>query len=203
MSVTVFIIAFTISMLGLVLFLVVNLQSYPVVKAGKVSKTCARKRIVFCNVRRFASEADGKHVRMVVNGNSMKCYKIIDGQVVIVKKYSPGETANIQTHPVIVFHIKDNPNTNDAEYKLRKYVGRIRTINCEELYSTYQERIKISKEKFIAQCMLKFEKLRGVSEPLVLSETYDEDKQEVVYSMHPVSSIYGKVISAIGNRPLA
>ena len=201
MSVTVFIVAFAISMLGLVLFLVANIQFYPVVKAGKVSKICARKRIVFCNVRRSSSEADGNYVRMVVNGNSMKDYKISDGQIVIVKKYSDEETANIQTHPVIVFSIKNNPNANDAEYKLRKYVGIIGTRNCEELYNTYQERIKISKEKFIAQCMLKFEKLGGVSEALVLSETYDEDKFETVYSMHPISSIYGKVVSAIGNRP--
>lgn len=200
MSVTVFIIAFVISMLGLILFLAVNIHSYPVVKAGKVSKTCARKRLVFCNVKRSAGETAGNHVRMVVKGNSMKDYRISDGQVVIVRKYSASETANIQTYPVIVFRIKDNPNVNDAEYKLRKYVGRIGTRNCEELYNTYQTRIKISKEKFIAQCMFKFEKLGGVNEPLVLSETYDEDKLETVYSMHPVSSIYGKVVSAIGSR---
>lgn len=199
MNINVFIVAFSISMLALVLFVISNVKKYPVVKAGKVSKACARNRIAFCNVKQSASEKDGNHVRMVVNGNSMKDYKIFDGQVIIVKKYAPEEIENIQTHPVVVFHIEDNPLSNDAEYKLRKYVGKIVNRDCEELYRNYQERIKIPKDKFIAQCMLKFSKIGDKNERLVLSETYDEDKSEIVYSMHPASSMFGKVEYAIGN----
>lgn len=189
-------------MAGMILFLILNMSKVPVVKAGKVTKVCARNKMVFGKSPRHAvvngHEIDLRDDRiMSVCGNSMQKYGIRDGQQIYVKELSRDEAHKICTFPVVVFHII-NGKPDDSEFKLRKFVGYVHNQDCDKIYETYKGRICIPREKFINQCNSKFSKY-GDNTPasLVLSETFDEDKKETVYSLHPVSSIYGKVEYAV------
>lgn len=198
MSITLFSITFTIMILGMLGLLFSSIQSLPSVKAGKVTKLCKEKKWVLgtmpSTIKINGVKFDvSKDLKMLVNGNSMQDYHIYDGQRIYVKTMTEDEKENIKHFPVLVFHIVEGIK-GDAKYKLRKFVGYVTNDNFKELYITYQSRIKVPMETFIAQCTPKYTKLREkYSEKLVLSETYDEDKNIVLYSMHPASTILGKV----------
>lgn len=58
--------------------------------------------------------------------------------------------------------------------------------------------MKISKADFVQQCSKKYEKMQNRDKlPLAVSETYDEDRGGILYSLHPISVIYGKVEYAL------
>lgn len=198
MSVTLFSIVFPIMIFGMLALLFMNMQTLPVVKAGKVTTLCREKCAVFGDIPSSITvngvKMDvSKDLKMLVNGNSMKNYHIFDGQRIYVKTMTDDEKGHIKHFPVLVFHIVDGIK-GDAKYKLRKFVGYVTDNNFKELYATYQGRIKVTMETFIGQCTPKYSKLREkYSEKLVLSETYDEDRNIVLYSLHPVSTILGKV----------
>lgn len=202
MSINIFCIAFMTMMAGMIVFLIINMSKVPVVKAGKVTKVCARNRMILGTSLKHGIvngvEVDLRNdERMIVCGNSMQMYGISDGQQIYVKKISDDDKLRINTFPVVVFHII-NGKPNDSEFKLRKFVGYVYNEDCDNIYDTYKNRIHISKERFIDQCSSKLKKYEGAnSDSLVLSETFDEDKKEIVYSLHPASSIYGKVEYAI------
>ncbi len=203
MSITVFITAFLTMMVGMALFLLLNFNTLPVVKAGKVTKFCSKTKHVFGDMPN-SIKVNGvkidlsKDEKMLVNGNSMKDYNLFDGQRIYVKRLSDDEKREIATYPVLVFNIVDNPKANDAEYKLRKFVGYVDSDNWRNIFDRFRERIKISETDFVNQCTLKYAKIplkdRG---HLVLSETFDEDKASVLYSLHPVTSVFGKVEYAL------
>lgn len=202
MSITLFSIAFPIMIIGMLTLLVMNIQTLSVVKAGKVTKLCKEKCIVFgdtpssININGVRIDVS-KELKMLVNGNSMKHYHIYNGQRIYVKEMSEEEKSEIKRFPVLVFHIV-NGMKGDAKYKLRKFVGYVTDDNFKELYMTLQDRIKIPIETFIEQCSPKYNKLRNTyTEKLVLSETYDEEKDTILYSLHPTSTILGKVEYAI------
>lgn len=198
MSITLFSIAFPIMIIGMLTLLVMNIQTLSVVKAGKVTKLCKEKCIVFgdtpSNININGVRIDvSKELKMLVNGNSMKHYHIYNGQRIYVKEMSEEEKSEIKRFPVLVFHIV-NGIEGDAKYKLRKFVGYVTDDNFKELYMTLQDRIKIPIETFIEQCSPKYNKLRNTyTEKFVLSETYDEEKNTILYSLHPISTIVGKV----------
>lgn len=198
MSVTLFSIAFTIMIVGMLVFWALNIQTLPVVKAGKVTKPCKEKKWVLGKMPSMikingVKRNVGKDFQMLVCGNSMKNYNIFDGQRIYVKIIEGKDKGEIKRFPVLVFHIV-NGAEGDARYKLRKFVGYVDDDNFKDLYETYRDRIKISEESFWAQCTPKFEELRKKSAgKFVLSETYDEDKDTVLYSLHPVDTILGKV----------
>lgn len=198
MSITLFSIAFTIMIVGMLAFLVLSIQTLPVVKAGKVTKPCKEKNWVLGKmppklringVRKDVS----KDIQMVVCGNSMKNYNIFDGQRIYVREITDKDKGEIKRFPVLVFKIV-NGEDGDAKYKLRKFVGYVTDDNFKEAYKTYRDRIKVSEETFVAQCTPKYKELRKKNTgKFVLSETYDEDKDVVLYSLHPVDTILGKV----------
>lgn len=198
MNVTLFIIAFLITIVGMLEFLFLNFKSLPVVKAGKVTKPCnERKNIfgympthIFINgVKKDVSD----DMQMIVCGNSMQHYHIYDGQRIYVRKMGNEEKNGIARYPVLVFHIIDGVQ-GDAKYKLRKFVGYVDNENLKDLFVSKQDRIKVSEDVFVSQCEEKLRKLRlKDSSRLVLSETYDEDQKAILYSLHPVTTIFGKV----------
>lgn len=203
-SVIIFSIVFLLMMLGMCWFLIANFKTLPVVKAGKVTKICDKTERVFGlmpdKIRLKGQNIDlSKDIKMVVCGSSMKDYNIHNGQRIYVEKITDAEKGNISTFPVLVLNIVNNPNKEDAVYKLRKFVGYTYNEDWSTYYEKLKNRIKVPEDIFISQCSKKYRKMDSASnnEQLVLSETYDEDKNEVCYSLHPVDSIFGKVKYAI------
>lgn len=206
MSISVFVIAFLTMMFGMLIFLFVNFKTLPVVKAGKVTKVCPKDKHVFGFMPNCIKEGNmridlSRDEKMIVDGNSMKLYKILDGQRIYVRKMSENERQEIATYPVLVFNIINNPNTNDAQYKLRKFVGYVNSDDSEcweKVFACFENRIKIPKADFVNQCIVKYQKMPQTDRRnMVLSETFDEDKNSILYSLHPVSTIYGKVEYAL------
>lgn len=174
----------------------------PVVKAGKVSDPYHK----FENVRGVPNSINvggrrvdvSGYIVLFVHGNSMKKYKIKDKHLVFVKEL--GTVDYLDGHPVLVFRVV-NHEPDDAEFKLRKFVNLLDSINdvdWSEIYESNKERIQIPKEVFIAQCNRKAkrdkEMLKG---KVVLSETFDEATQEDCYSLHPLSDAYATVEYAV------
>lgn len=198
MNVTLFAIVFFLTIVGMLVFLFLNIKSLPVVKAGKVTKPCKEikyifgympSRILINGVKKDVSE----DMQMVVCGNSMQNYHIYDGQRIYVREMMDEEKNGITRYPVLVFHII-NGEPGDAKYKLRKFVGYVDNDNLHDLFASKQDRIKVSEDVFRSQCEEKLRKLsQKESDRLVLSETYDEDQKAILYSLHPVTTIFGKV----------
>ena len=198
MNVTLFAIVFFLTIVGMLVFLFLNIKSLPVVKAGKVTKPCKEIKRIFGYMPSVISingiKRDvSKDLQMIVCGNSMQNYNIYDGQRIYVKAMEDEEKNQITRYPVLVFHIV-NSELGDAKYKLRKFVGYVDNENLHDLFVSKQDRIKVSEDIFVSQCEEKLRKLRlKESVRLVLSETYDEDQKAILYSLHPVTTIFGKV----------
>lgn len=198
MNVTLFAIVFFLTIVGMLVFLFLNIKSLPVVKAGKVTKPCKEIKRIFGYMPSMISingiKRDvSKDLQMIVCGNSMQNYNIYDGQRIYVKAMEDEEKNQITRYPVLVFHIV-NGELGDAKYKLRKFVGYVDNENLHDLFVSKQDRIKVSEDIFVSQCGEKLRKLRlKESVRLVLSETYDEDQKAILYSLHPVTTIFGKV----------
>lgn len=198
MNVTLFAIVFFLTIVGMLVFLFLNIKSLPVVKAGKVTKPCKEIKRIFGYMPSMISingiKRDvSKDLQMIVCGNSMQNYNIYDGQRIYVKAMEDEEKNQITRYPVLVFHIV-NGELGDAKYKLRKFVGYVDNENLNDLFVSKQDRIKVSEDIFVSQCEEKLRKLRlKESVRLVLSETYDEDQKAILYSLHPVTTIFGKV----------
>ena len=199
MSTPVFVITILIMAVGMLSLLLSNIKSLPVAKAGKVSKFYPKKKTIIGSMpnkitRNGESINVGNDEKMIVHGNSMGKYKIYDGQRIYVRKLNDDEKNAINTYPVLVFNIIDNPNKKDAKYKLRKFVGYIDNDNWDKIYEKYQHRISINRQDFIEQCKKKYSSIPHIEYGnLILSETYDEDNHIMAYSLHPKSLIYGKV----------
>lgn len=198
MNVTLFAIVFFLTIVGMLVFLFLNIKSLPVVKAGKVTKPCKEIKRIFgympsrISVNGVKKDVS-KDIQMIVCGNSMQNYNIYDGQRIYVREMMDEEKNAITRFPVLVFHIV-NGEPGDAKYKLRKFVGYIDNDNLHDLFASKQDRIKVSEDVFCSQCEEKLRKLRQKeSDRLVLSETYDEDQKAILYSLHPVTTIFGKV----------
>lgn len=198
MNVTLFAIVFFLTIVGMLVFLFLNIKSLPVVKAGKVTKPCKEIKRIFgympSHILINGVKKDvSKDMQMVVCGNSMQNYHIYDGQRIYVREMMDEEKNAITRYPVLVFHII-NGEPGDAKYKLRKFVGYVNNDNLHDLFASKQDRIKVSEDVFISQCEEKLRKLRQKeSDRLVLSETFDEDQKAILYSLHPVTTIFGKV----------
>lgn len=199
MNVTLFIIVMTISSIGMIAFVLCNMRKLPVVKAGKADELHPRLKYTFGKMPSIVkvngvSVKLNDDVEMLVCGNSMKDYNIYDGQRIYVKEYKEdSEKLNIKTHPVLVFRITQKPVEEDADFKLRKFVGYLDDQpDWNIVYEQYKNRIHIDKDIFIAQCEEKYNKTTD-REHLVLSETYSEKKKVILYSMHAAKTIYGKV----------
>lgn len=199
MNVTLFIIVMTISSIGMIAFVLCNMRKLPVVKAGKADELHPREKSTFGKLPTMVKvngvRVDLKDdVEMLVCGNSMQEYNIHDGQRIYVKECKDeSEKMNIKTHPVLVFRITQKTIENDADFKLRKFVGYLdEQPDWNQVYEQYKNRIHIDKDTFIAQCEEKYKKTSD-KENLVLSETYSEEKKVILYSMHEADTIYGKV----------
>lgn len=204
MNGNVLVIPFVVAMVGMVVMLLSGVVKLDVVKAGKADKPCKRTRYVFSGRSKTVC-VDGRREdasgcrKMVVCGNSMKKYDIVNGGCIYVKLYeNDGEKSGIDTHPVLVLNIIDNPDKDDARYKLRKFLCYYHGEKFEDVYDLNAGRLNgIAKEEFVAMCSAKYAKMSGSEKGnLILSETFDEDNESVQYSFHPVSAIYGKVVYA-------
>lgn len=171
----------------------------PVVKAGKVSdfyykeETLRKKLPQFINVEGERVNISD-YVVFYVRGESMRKYKIHDKQLVFMKPMVCIDS--IENHPVLVFRITD-PEPDDAEYKLRKFVyliDNLNNVNWAEIYEQNKERINIPKEEFITQCANKANKDKDkLNGKIVLSETFDNKTNKDCYSLHALSTVYGRV----------
>lgn len=176
----------------------------PVAKAGKVSKFYWKYKMLLRKGSKVI-ECDGEKVDvssykvLYVYGNSMKDYSIHNGQEVFVSEYTTeSQKMSIHDYPVLVFHIYDMGC--QSPYKLRKFVGYVKdpgTMDWHNFYNQFKDRIKIKEAQFISECKNKQDKLNGDKGQYILSETYDEDMCTYRYSMHPVSSLYARVMYAV------
>ena len=207
MSTLSFIIIISLMSAGMIFTLLSVLHFEPIAKAGKVNKFCWKYHVATSqSIDEIAVGNERIDVSglkwLYVYGNSMHKYGIKSNQQVLVKPYTENEKSNISTYPVLVLTI--SKQIFDSDYKLRKFVGYVSNIEQSEefwasIYDKYATRIKISKNTFISDCMKKVGKMpvKLRSGDLILSETYDEEKQREVYSIHEVSTIYGQVKFAV------
>lgn len=175
----------------------------PVVKAGKVTDPYHKEEKVKGGLPKVINVGGkrvdvSEHMAFYVHGNSMKKYKIKDKQCVFAKPL--GKVESISNHPVLVFKIV-NHKPDDAEYKLRKFVSLLDSIDgvdWSEVYEDNKERISVTKEAFVEQCSGKAERdqdfLKG---KIVLSETFDEAAQKDCYSLHPLTTAFAAVEYAV------
>lgn len=196
-------VVFSAIMVYMIVSFILMKTTLPVVKAGKVSDSYHKFESVRCGVPKSiivgGKRVDvSEYVALFVHGNSMIKYKIKDKHLVFVKEL--GKVDHLDGHPVLVFRIV-NHEPNDAEFKLRKFVNlldSITGIDWNEIYEANKERIKISKEDFIAQCNRKANRDKDtLIGKVVLSETFDETTQKDCYSLHPLSDAYATVEYAI------
>lgn len=174
-------------------------ESVPVAKAGKVSDFYPKEETIRGSMPHYLN-VDGKRVDvseyivLYVHGESMKRYKIHDKQKVFVRQMF--SCVQIDGHPVLVLRIV-NPKPNDAEYKLRKFVcllDSIDNVNWNDVFENNKNRISISKDDFIAQCKKNVDKHKDcLVGKIVLSETFDVAAQKDCYSLHPLSTVFGTV----------
>lgn len=175
----------------------------PVAKAGKVSKFYWKYKLLFgkepniivCDQEMINVSS---YKELYVHGNSMKDYDIHNGQKVFVSVFENHEKESIEGFPVVAFHIYNMKC--QSPYKLRKFVGYVDDIksrNWAELYRRYRERIKIDEIQFISD--LDKKNIPGLmsSDRYILSETYEDDSNAYRYSLHPVSSLYAKVMYVV------
>lgn len=170
----------------------------PAVKAGKVTDSYHKEETLKRNLPRFINvngeRVDvSRYIVLYVHGESMKKYKIHDGQLIFVKPFG---SSNVENRPVLVFKIV-NPEPNEAEYKLRKFICQIDSIenvDWSTIYEQNKDRISIPKEDFIEKCQDKVIKAKDCLEgKIILSETYDVSDQKDCYSLHPLSTVFGTV----------
>lgn len=199
-----FIIVISVILVIQILTICSFIRFLPVAKAGKVSKFYWKYKLLLRKNPKVI-ECDGEKVDvssykgLYVYGNSMKDYAIHNGQEVFVSEYTTEQQKmSIQDYPVLVFHIYNMKC--QSPYKLRKFVGYVENpaaMNWRKFYNQFKGRIKISESQFISECQKKQGKLKESEEQYILSETYDEDTCCYRYSMHPVSSLYARVVYAV------
>lgn len=171
----------------------------PVVKAGKVSDFYPSVEKVGRHIPQYIN-VDGKKVGVLdytvlcVHGESMKKYNIHDKQLVFVKRIN--NPVVIEHHPVLVLRVC-NPEPNDAEFKLRKLVSQIDSIehaDWSDIYDKNKDRISVDKSVFVKQCEKKALKDKEHLEGrVILSETFDVVAGQDSYSLHPLPSVFGTV----------
>lgn len=199
-----FIIVISVILVIQILTICSFIRFLPVAKAGKVSKFYWKYKLLLRKNTKVI-ECDGEKVDvssykgLYVYGNSMKDYAIHNGQEVFVSEYTTEQQKmSIQDYPVLVFHIYNMKC--QSPYKLRKFVGYVKdpsAMNWHNFYNQFKDRIKIKETQFISECRDKLEKLKKAEGQYILSETYDEDMCTYRYSMHPVSSLYARVVYAV------
>lgn len=199
-----FIIVISVILVIQILTICSFIRFLPVAKAGKVSKFYWKYKLLLRKNTKVI-ECDGEKVDvssykgLYVYGNSMKDYAIHNGQEVFVSEYTTEQQKiSIQDYPVLVFHIYNMKC--QSPYKLRKFVGYVKdpsAMNWHNFYNQFKDRIKIKETQFISECRGKLEKLKKSEGQYILSETYDEDMCTYRYSMHPVSSLYARVMYAV------
>lgn len=187
----------------IMIYMIVNVFSMktvlPVAKAGKVTDPYSKEEALR-NRTPKTIRVDGKSVDvsdyevLYVHGNSMKKYNIKDKNRIFVNILKNCD--HIDGHPVLVFQIV-NPKPNDAEYKLRKFVCLIDSIEDADwsaIYNANRDRISISENEFVEQCQRKAERDKDLlTGKVVLSETFDESAQKDCYSLHALTTAYATV----------
>ncbi|MDH8700776.1 hypothetical protein M2138_000107 [Dysgonomonadaceae bacterium PH5-43] len=192
---------------------VVQKKSYKVVKAGDVN--CIRpytieinnllnKKFVFKN-----EVVDPNDFEIfIVQGNSMSFANIKNNDAVLIKRLYGAEKHRVQQDSVLIFEIdntKDLIDSNPArmiEFKLRKFIGYIRTNDhFEDWFKQFannndemsSQRDAIS-DKY-KSCVEKYKKnnIGDSTFLLIFSSTLDTENNTISYSFHPVKFLYGVV----------
>lgn len=210
---------YLIAILLVVMYMVSTIRVNPstvklsVVKAGKANEYFPAEyidkrgfpRVVYANGKKIETS---EYEKFYVHGNSMINYKIHDGERVLVKKIDDKES--IQDNPVLMLTITDVKG-DDAKFKLRKFISYFdyngnNNLGFGELFDQNSKRLEtsgITKEQFIESCSEKINSsliqsaIKKGKTRLVFSETYNETKKINEFSLHPVDTIYGKVVYAI------
>lgn len=202
MNVSVFLLVIALIAVSQFVILYLSLRQVYTVKAGNVLKfSPAKKWRVGSKPNHI--QVNGAYVdvrsleQLIVCGNSMHDYQINNGQAVFVELYDDHGRESIATHPVVVFNITDASSVQ-SRYKLRKMISYAEGYNqdWEHIYVANRNRIRISGNDFVNMCLAKVRKMQqaGIAEErLIVSETYDEDLHAYRYSLHPMSTLYGKV----------
>lgn len=199
-----FIIVISIVLIVQIVSICSFLRFCPVAKAGKVSKFYWRYKLLLGKGPKIV-DFNGEKIdvssykELYVYGNSMKDYHICNGQKVLVSEYrTERQKESIEDFPVLVFHIYDMKF--QSSYKLRKFVGYIDSpeeTDWGKLYIKYKNRIKVDESQFTSELQKKTMNTDVKQDRYILSETYDEDSCLYHYSIHPVRSLFAKVMYAI------
>lgn len=187
----------------IMIYMIINIFSIktviPVAKAGKVTdpycKEAALRNRTPKTIRVDSRNVDVSNYSVLyVRGNSMKKYNIKDKNRIFVNILKGCD--HIDGHPVLVFRII-NPKPNDAEYKLRKFVcliNSIENVDWSAIYNANKDRISISEDEFVEQCKRKAKRDKeSLTGKVVLSETFDESAQKDCYSLHALTTAYATV----------
>lgn len=200
-----FIIVFTILIVAQIVLLCSMVYGGNTAIAGDVNKRAFRMQWTSRPVHKHLVINDNKidlseFVSLIVHGNSMRQYKIKDGQRVYVHEYkTESDRQGIKTRPVVVFKIK-HTFPWFSQYKLRKfvsYLNSVETLDWNKVFDDNKENIQIPKERFVKEIQIKLKNIEDKNGLFVLSETFDESSDACRYSLHHASNLYGSVKYAI------
>lgn len=205
MSSVAFIIVFTILIVAQIVLLGSMVYGGNTAIAGDVSKRAFRRQWTSKPVHKQLIINDDKidlseFVSLIVHGNSMRQYRIKDGQRVYVYEFkTEADRKGISTRPVVVFKIKHTLPWF-SQYKLRKFVSYLEdvdTLDWNNVFEDNKDKIQIPKVQFVKEIQTKLKKVDNKKGLFVLSETYDEHTEGCRYSLHHASNLYGAVKYAI------
>lgn len=199
---TVFIIIFSIMIIAQIVLLCTVIFGEKTVVAGDVNSHTLRRSAICHSVPQKLKFGDkvvdlSQYSMLVVHGDSMKDYKIHNGQSVFVERYkTEAEKNGIEKKPVVAIKIEKR-RFYLSQYKLRKFVSYIdnsQVPDWTEVYRSNKNAIKTSKDIFLEDVSAKYKKYyENRRDRLVLSETYDESIGRHRYSLHSVEQLYGAV----------
>ena len=196
-----------IAVIAIILLLVLQIaSSVPTVKAGKMKDFewkyyFGAPRIpskIMCDGTTYSSaDYDIK----IVRGESMKEYGLHDKYIAFIHPFTEEERSHIDGFPTVeldIFYTRF-PKIHaafDSKTKLRRFVAYISADenDWEKVYKMYAGHIRLNhSEEFKKDFIEGKERLAKCKEMLILSETYDKYKRRNHYSLHPISSLRGRV----------
>lgn len=202
------IVVLLISVSALLCMLLSSVNSVGVVKAGNVDDFQwiiqlmgeDKPEVIECNGQ--AISTDGLELR-AIRGESMHLYKIHDNYRGLIHIFTEEEKTSINGMPIVEFKIHERPLAIwESHRKLRKFIAYLplqESYDFHKIYDTYKAYISIEEDLFVSECEERMVEIRRAwksykkDKVLVLSETYDCEKQRNHYSLHRASSLYGRL----------
>lgn len=206
----------TIVLIGLLVIAIISLielivlrfsSATPIVKAGKVEDfewRCSYSTPLIPSQIIYDGKAYNTvdYVFKIIKGESMKKFGLHDNYWAFMHNMTYEERTRISGEPVLEFSIVYKwyefwQIIAGSKRKLRKFIAYIPISEKDwhKIYNMYREtiHISISEDDFVGDLTRGRDRLKNVSEMLILSETYDKKKGRDHYSLHPISSLTGRL----------